>query len=276
MDLISVGFIVLTWNSINYISDCLNSIVNIPNLNTFISVYDNGSTDGTQDVLKIFQNKHNILVTYSNKNIGTTKSRNIAFSKLPNVDIICVLDSDAKILDYENFYDMVNLVKNDKDIGLIGPRLYDKENKLQFSGKNLPSLRLKFMKVSPLKKVRDNAEKMENIDYDSYENDLVSVGYLMSACFLLRKEIFLAINGFTEKIFYAPEDVDFCAKIWELGYSVYYYKKCSILHHWQRISRKKLFSKHNFEHIKGLFYYSRKYGKKFRMKVKEKIDENNN
>lgn len=62
-----------------------------------------------------------------------------------------------------------------------------------------------------------------------------------------------------EKIFYAPEDVDFCLCCWEQGNGVYKDYDAKIIHSWQRISRKKLFSRHNVEHIKGLLYLFRKH-----------------
>lgn len=54
------------------------------------------------------------------------------------------------------------------------------------------------------------------------------------------------------------------------GLKVMYFKNCTVLHHWQRISKKKFFSKHSFEHLKCLKYYYRKYKKtKLNQIVKE-------
>lgn len=273
---ITIGFVILTWNSEKYIYDCIKSIISNNVFDFYLSIFDNGSTDKTISIIESFRDDRIILST-SSKNIGTTKSRNIAYEKMPTTDVVCVLDSDTVINDYDNFVSMASLLLIDKTIGIIGPRLYNASHELQPSGRNLPSLGLKFKKVMPFKskKTKKRIEDEEFIDYDSYNTSILYVGYLMSACVLMRYDLLKEINGFDEKIFYAPEDVEICARIWKNGYRVCYFKDCEILHYWQRISRKKLFSKHNFSHIKGLIYFSRKYNKKFRMKVMKAIYEYN-
>ena len=81
----------------------------------------------------------------------------------------------------------------------------------------------------------------------------------MSACWMMRKELPTEIGLLDEKIFYAPEDVDYCIRCQKAGYSVQYCYDAEIYHEWQRLSRKKIFSKHNYEHTKGLAYLFRKH-----------------
>ena len=45
---------------------------------------------------------------------------------------------------------------------------------------------------------------------------------------------------------------------------IQYCYDAEIIHEWQRLSRKKLFSKHNYEHIKGLAYLFWKHRYAFR------------
>ena len=93
----------------------------------------------------------------------------------------------------------------------------------------------------------------------------VRVGYLLSACWVMRTEIFEKVGLFDEKIFYAPEDVEFCIRCLKAEYNNLYCYDADIVHEWQRLSRKKMFSKHNFEHIKGLFYMFAKHRYLFRI-----------
>ena len=102
------------------------------------------------------------------------------------------------------------------------------------------------------------------------EGEVSPVGYLMSACWLIRRECIEDIGLLDENIFYAPEDVEYCIRAWKKGWHVLYDGRCSIIHEWQRLSRKKLISKHNWEHIKGLMYLFNKYGFYF---SSERIDK---
>lgn len=63
-----------------------------------------------------------------------------------------------------------------------------------------------------------------------------------------------------EKIFYAPEDVDYCLRVALAGLRVVYLPAVVATHHAQEISRRKLLSRSFREHVKGLVYFWRKHG----------------
>ena len=264
----SVGFVILTWNSEKYIANCLDSILKIEKYNIFISIFDNGSKDRTKNILEKYR-FDNIFFLGCGKNLGTTISRNEALKKLPKTDYIVILDSDTIINDLNGFDKIIDILDNDKEIGIVGPKLVNAEGELQYSGRNIPSIKEKILKVF-FDKSKKTSE-LEHVDYNE-KDDLFCVGYLMSAAWFMRRDFFEK-NGFLdEKIFYAPEDVEYCVRAWCNGYKVCYYKKFTVIHFWQRISKKKFFSKHNFEHIKGLMYFFHKYNKKTLNKIKAKVD----
>lgn len=264
----SVGFVILTWNSEKYIANCLDSILKIEKYDIFISIFDNGSKDRTKNILEKYR-FDNIFFLGCGKNLGTTISRNEALKKLPKTDYIVILDSDTIINDLNGFDKIIDILDNDKEIGIVGPKLVNAEGELQYSGRNIPSIKEKILKVF-FDKSKKTSE-LEHVDYNE-KDDLFCVGYLMSAAWFMRRDFFEK-NGFLdEKIFYAPEDVEYCVRAWCNGYKVCYYKKFTVIHFWQRISKKKFFSKHNFEHIKGLMYFFHKYNKKTLNKIKAKVD----
>ena len=78
------------------------------------------------------------------------------------------------------------------------------------------------------------------------------------------------IGLFDENIFYAPEDVDYCLRMWLKGWKVIYNPLASVIHHTQRRSYKD--PKIAWEHLKGLFYFFQKYNYWFnREKIYKKI-----
>lgn len=93
-----ISFVILTWNSDKYITNCIESINTICNFCTQIIIVDNGSTDNTVNILNKYQENKNIEIVFLPKNYGTTKSRNIALNKVnSDTDYICILDSDTVI-----------------------------------------------------------------------------------------------------------------------------------------------------------------------------------
>ena len=251
-----ISYIILTWNSEKYIKKCLDSILNIQQFNNNIVVIDNGSSDSTCKILKKYEPK--IKNIFLDKNIGTTKSRNIGIKNADkDSDYICILDSDTEV-NFNAINKLVNTLKNN-EIGIVGPKMITSSGIIQKSGRKFPTIKIKMYKAFPSKKIQQKGEELESYNFNN-NKDIYEVDYLMSACWLMRKEIFEKIGYFDENIFYAPEDVDYCARVWQAGYKVIFCKDVQIIHEWQRISKKKFISKMNYEHIKGLRYYFKKYG----------------
>lgn len=256
-----IGFVILTWNSEKYIENCLKSLfqINGSEVQINIVVVDNASEDNTNLVVgKIYkENNHKAGLCHLiklKKNFGTTYSRNLGISYLKkhSLDYICILDSDT-IVNAEAVKALTNELKQDASCGIVGPKMHSSSGIYQRSGRDIPTLTEKFLKALPFKALQMRGNELEaSILADG--SGCVKVGYLMSACWMMRADLFDKIGNLDEKIFYAPEDAEFCIRCWKAGLSVKYCYDAEIVHEWQRLSRKKLFSKHNLEHIKGLLY----------------------
>ena len=50
-----------------------------------------------------------------------------------------------------------------------------------------------------------------------------------------------------------------CIRVWKAGYKVAFCPEARIIHEWQRLSKKKLISRMNLEHLKGLAHMFRRH-----------------
>ena len=255
----TIGFVVLTWNSDKVIERCLDSLLNMKSkvLLPAVVVIDNGSKDDTVKLVKkAFERKPDIntkLISLT-KNMGTTYSRNLGILHMKNnqVNYVCILDSDTEI-DAFAMESLIDVLDKNEGCGIVGPRMHDSKMVYQQSGRQIPTLTEKLFKVVPIKSIQQKGiAKQATISETGVGS--VNVGYLMSACWVMRTSIFDQVGFLDEKIFYAPEDVDYCIRCWKNGLSVKYCYDADIVHEWQRLSRKKILSKHNIEHVKGLAY----------------------
>ena len=82
-----------------------------------------------------------------------------------------------------------------------------------------------------------------------------SVEYTIGACQMFRREILDEICYLDEKIFYGPEDADFCQRIARVGKGITILPQFRIIHHYNRASQKKLLSAATYKHVKGLIHY---------------------
>lgn len=258
----TIGFVILSWNSEKVIEKCLNSIIGLKLITPKVVVVDNGSCDNTVCIVDSFTKRYPstfecIKYEYNN---GTTVSRNAGLKKLlnNNLDYYCILDSDTVIND-DAFSILIENMESNPRYGIIGPTMVSSSGIEQISARPFPTVLEKFFKAVPIGFIQKIGEKIEKQDVLTNEGESYPVDYLMSACWLIRPQLIDSVGLLDEKIFYAPEDAEYCIRVWQNGYQVAFCPKAKIIHEWQRLSKKKLVSRINWEHIKGLVYMFRKH-----------------
>jgi GT2 family glycosyltransferase len=249
------SFVILSFNSEQYIEKCLSSInqaIKEIKQNAEIFVIDNGSNDGSMELINNYQFCEfiNYKVIQFSYNTGTTYSRNEALRKATG-NYIVILDSDAYI-NGEVLHVLSNYLSENDLCGLVVPKLIYPDGRYQLSVDRFPSLIRKIQRYLFLKKIESKAQECEITDVD----------YAISAFWMLPKSTIDKVGYLDENIFYSPEDVDYCIRIWKAGLSITYNPSATVIHDAQEISRAKglkLFNLFSFSHLKGLFYLYRKH-----------------
>ena len=114
-----VSIIIVNWNRCNDIISTLSIISNIDYEDKEILVIDNGSTDDS--VKEIKERFSSVNLIQLPENIGCEAGNNVGILNAVG-DIILFLDSDADI-DSENFTKLIDVFKNNPDIGILEPRI---------------------------------------------------------------------------------------------------------------------------------------------------------
>lgn len=250
-----VAFVVLAWNSEAVISPCVESVLALECARLDLWVVDNGSTDDTPGILAgIAMRDPRLHIITEVRNLGTTVSRNEALRMVPqDVDYVCVLDSDTSV-NQEAFDFMAATLVSNPTIGVVGPTMADSAGNVQLSGRALPTLGIKLGKACPLGRAAERAAEAERPSAPIV-GGLQDVGYLLSACWLMPRVSLECVGLLDERIFYAPEDVDWCLRCHKAGLRVVRCYGAHIVHEYQRLSHKRLLSRTNVEHLKGLAHY---------------------
>ena len=124
MDDIRVSIIVPVYNVEEYIIQCLDSVVNQTLKEIEIICVNDGSTDGSLQILEKYAAKDERIKIVTKKNAGLGAARNTGL-KLANGEYVGFVDSDDWIeLDtYEKLYN--NAVSNNSDIVLFETKIYN-------------------------------------------------------------------------------------------------------------------------------------------------------
>ncbi len=251
-----LSIIILTWNSEHLLRRCLSSIKTNTTLNDYETIIiDNNSTDGTRDFLKSFDSKDSFWIIYNGHNRGVGPARNQGI-RIAKGEYILILDVDTIVTSCA-IDELVRYMDNTEKCGLVAAKLTDIEGCLQYTCRKYPTVMSKILRRTPGKWARNMLDNEEMRDWD--HTDIREVDYVIGACQLIRKSIIGKIGLLDENIFYGPEDVDFCLRIWQAGYKVVYNPKAIIIHDEQRITKRKLLSRISWEHTKGLVYFFRKH-----------------
>jgi hypothetical protein len=219
-------------------------------------VVDNNSQDGTRELVE--QEYRDAVLIKNSKNLGVAAARNQAL-RIAKGRYIITLDADMLFID-NSLLKLVEFMDKTPDAGLCGAKLTFPDGRVQPSGRRFPSVwaflmrRLEFMSFARNSKILRWHEMAE---WD--RSDTRPVDYVIGACQCIRREAMKNVGLLDEKIYYGPEDVDYCLRMYRNGWKVYYCPFTSIIHYEQRATKKKIFTKLTFMHFKAVLYFFWKY-----------------
>lgn len=247
-----ISVVILTFNSAKTIERCLESLhasLESLNLEYEVLVVDNGSSDGTLALLERLQTVfgERLDVNALKDNLGTTVSRNMALRKAGGHHVI-VMDSDAYV-ESDSIIALRNHLLANDTCGMAVPAMTYADGRYQISCDQFPTLWRKCQRFFGLKQLEDGAADKRQPSGP--------IDYAISAFWMFPRSVMEKVGYLDERIFYSPEDVDYCIRIWQAGYSIHYSDQVSVIHDAQEISRPKGLlgiNRFTLSHIKGLFY----------------------
>jgi GT2 family glycosyltransferase len=112
--------------------------------------------------------------------------------------------------------------------------LLNPDGSLQPSGRDLPTPAGLFLDMTKLYRLwRRDLYVQSGRDY----SQVAAVGELSAAAFLVRRSVYEQVGGLDTGFFFYYEDVDWCKRIGDAGYRIYYVPSAQVMHHWQATSR---------------------------------------
>ncbi len=253
-----VSVIIVNYKSKVKLINCLDSIVraDLAGLNYEIIVVENNSGDDLSDLTNIYLN---LKIVLSPNNLGMGGGNNLGiknskgeFILISNPDIIFEKDTIKQLFYY---------LKENKIIGLIGPKLVNPDNSLQYSCARFPKFYIPLLRRTAIGYFfpsRLSHYLMKQQDHSKIQE----VDWLMGACFMVRgSDLNQNKQLFDERYFMYFEDVDLCRQISYRNQSVIYYPLVKVVHDHMRQSaaspwyKSLLQDKIAREHLKSAFKY---------------------
>jgi GT2 family glycosyltransferase len=249
--------IILTWNSEEVLRSCFHSLYKSLQVAGIarheIIVIDNGSQDGTADI--VIQDFPEVNLLRNTINRGVAPARNQGL-QIAHGDFLLLLDVDTVVTE-DAVGILIRYLEEHPTVGLVAPKLVYPDGQLQYSCRKFPTVWTKMLRRIPLKIAAKLLADELYKDWD--HNSVREVDYVIGACQLIRRKAFEEVGYLDNDMFYGPEDVDYCLRLQKLGWKVVYNPQPIVIHKEQRITKRLVFSRITWKHITALIRYFHKH-----------------
>lgn len=263
-----LSLVITSYRNSELLKLCIDSVKKYSQgLDCEVIVADSATQEDTEMMMredysdiKFFPHKENVgFQELIKKSIESSRGSYILFL---NGDIIVAENSIQKLLDF---------IKKNNNVGMVGPKLLNFNGTLQQSCfrfyrpltilyRRMPNF---FKKIKFIRRHLDWF-LMQDFDHKKARN----VDWLMGSALMARREAIEKVGIMDTRFFMYMEDVDWCRRFWENGFSVVYYPDSQMNHYHGRGSKKGglfyslFFNKLTWVHITSGIKYFIKYWRK--------------
>lgn len=221
--MVKLSIIIVNYNGIKYLDDCLNSIINIcKNISYEIIFVDNASNDNS--LKYISENYPQVIAIENKENLGFAAGNNIGVANSSG-EYILLLNNDTILL--SELTSALGLLEFIPTIGVVGIKMLGKNHEYRMSTGHFVSP-LRLFKISSLHK-KDG--KFYNGDFPNSNDMYYKVDWVEGSFLLTRRKIWEKLGGLDEEYFMYVEDMDFCKNVKNIGYECVYFPNVSYIHY---------------------------------------------
>lgn len=154
---------------------------------------------------------------------------------------IVLINPDA-IMKNGLFDQTVQFLKDNLDVGILGPRILEADGSIQASARSFPTpLTALFGRQSLFSRLFPNNRftKANLLANEIVKNNMpTAVDWVSGACMFVRRKAVKEVGLLDSDFFMYWEDADWCRRMWNMGWKVIYYPNASVIHTTGESSRK--------------------------------------
>ena len=252
-----LSVIVVNWNTKKLLENCLASIFKFTKGISFeMIIVDNGSTDGSQALVK--EKFPQVKLILNKSNLGFTKANNQGM-KVAKGQYILLLNSDTYLIEnsFKKLLDKTQSIEG--NLGALGPLLLNEDKSVQQSVGFFPNLPQVFWWMTFIDDLPGGQLLSPyHVDHDSFYRKDQKVDWVTAAAILVPAKVIKRVGPFDEKIFMYGEEVEWCWRIKKAGFKVYFTPSAKIVHI-GRGSSQKIPTRAFIGEYKSIIYFYRKY-----------------
>lgn len=225
---IHISLIIVSYNTRDMLRQSLESIwTHKGNKRCEVFVVDNASMDGSANMVE--KEFTWVQLICSSKNLGFAAGNNLAMHKSRGRYVV-LLNPDARLTEgaLEKSFEHMETCS---EIGILGGQMIRPDGKLEPSARMLPSLFNKVLHLTGLSSRFPKSRICGRVDYSWWDHsEPRSVGWVVGAFFMIRRETLEQIGLLDERYFLYFEEIDFCRRAKQAGWDVVFFPYARVVH----------------------------------------------
>jgi len=219
----SVAVVVVTYNAMPYLEQCLQSVEGYQTV-----VVDHGSTDGT---LELVRERFHAAVLVEQENRGLAAGWNTGMRHArPDARYFLILNADAWMVG-DSVERLAAFADEHLRAAYVGPRLRNPDGTLQRSVRGFPTLWRLATEYLFLRKLAPRSQALNAFYAGGFDHESVrEAEFLMGSCMLVRREAVERVGPLDESFFLFSEETDWCYRFRAAGWQVLFYPGAEAVH----------------------------------------------
>ncbi|WP_199331215.1 MULTISPECIES: glycosyltransferase family 2 protein [unclassified Calothrix] len=246
-----VSIILVNYNGIDILPDCLNSIEEFIQTPYEIIIVDNNSSDGSPELVADKYPHIRLIRQSENRGFG---AGNNAGAKVATGEFLFLLNTDT-ILKSDIIPHLIELMYANSKLGIIGTKLLNPDGSLQISVSPAIGIKGEYQ-ARRLHQAAQNTAYLKLLEEKFQE--IQEVDIVVGAAFFIRASLFNALGGFDENFFMYFEESDLCQRAQNQGYKIIYTPHVSLIH-LKGYSVQKSANAMSIEYRRSQLYYYQKH-----------------
>ncbi len=217
-----ISFVIVNRNTSHLLLQCIGHIqASDPPVKSEIILVDNGSTDDS--VSQIRSRYPDVHIIEAGRNLGFAAANNRALS-VAKGEILLLVNTDA-LLEADCAAKLLNVMKSDSHVGMIGPQLLNADGTNQNSFEAMPDIMTETLNRSLLKRILPKKYPGKKT-----APNCIEVPSLIGAVMMIRKDLLVKLGGFDEGYFFFFEETDLALRIRQAGFKVMHEPQAKAIH----------------------------------------------
>ncbi|MCY4020600.1 MAG: glycosyltransferase family 2 protein [Chloroflexi bacterium] len=260
-----ISVIIVNWNVRDLLDKCLASLFAAQDATDArdgkrppleIIVVDCDSQDGS--VAMVRERYPGVKLLAQGENVGFTRGNNLGM-EAATADTLLLLNPDTEVCQ-GSLNTMLGYLQRQPGTGIVGPHTLNTDGSHQSTRRRFPTLMTGIFESSWLAALAPRSVFDSYFMRDTSDDDILEVDWVQGSALMMRRAVLQDIGGLDEGFVMYSEELDFCKRAKDAGWSVTYHGGAKIRHHGGKSSEQVAAFKQIQFHSSKLRYFRKHHG----------------